>query len=231
MPGARGLLDEARRADGGPGRQPLPGDHAGRPGGDQDDRRSRRRSSACGGSCRHDRRRLSPNMGGDGNRGPSTAPRDGYPERRPSGAGREQRLDHPQVGDRVRRLDRQRRPVEDRVGEPVGLAGIGVGRLERQRLGRGRDRRVPAGGDVDPRRAVGRDVERDLDRDPSLGAVDVDPLVGLGPRRAGEGRDPVVELEDRRWSGRRPRWPGRAGSPPGRGRGSAPNSIRDRFTE
>jgi hypothetical protein len=46
------------------------------------------------------------------------------------------------------------------------------------------------------RRPVRRDVERDPDRDPALGPVDVDPLVGLGPNRAGERRLAGLELEE-----------------------------------
>ena len=44
---------------------------------------------------------------------------------------------------------------------------VGIGRLEGQRLGRRRDGRVAAGRHVDLRRPVGRDVERDVDRDPA----------------------------------------------------------------
>ena len=80
------------------------------------------------------------------------------------------------------------------------------------------------------RRPVGRDVERDLDRQPPVRAVDVDALVGLHPGRAGERGDAVVELEDRAGqdvhAGRRIADDRRLTD-----RGSASNSIRDRLTE
>ena len=88
------------------------------------------------------------------------------------------------------------RPSSTAAAKRSASHGVRVGRVERQRLGRGGDRRVAAGRDEDLGRAVGRDVERDLDRDPAVRAVDVDPLVGLGPRRAGERRDARRELED-----------------------------------
>ena len=81
-----------------------------------------------------------------------------------------------------------------RTGRPSSNVSVSVA---------GRDRRIAAGGHEDPRRPVGRDVERDLDRDPALGAVDVDALVGLGPRRAGERRDARRRTRGSRWSARR----------------------------
>ena len=116
------------------------------------------------------------------------------------------------------------------VGEAIRLARVRIGDVEGQRLGRGCDRRVAARGHEDPGRAVGRDVERDLDGDPALGAVDVDPLVRLRARGAGERRDPGVEARGSALV---------TVSTPSTGSrvmaawtrvGSAPNSIRDRFT-
>ena len=145
-------------------------------------------------------------------------------------AGGEDRLDHAHVRHRVLRLDGQRHAIEDGVREPIGLTCVGVGRVERQRLGGGRDRRIAAGDDEDPRRPVGRDVERDLDRDPALGAVDVDPLVRLRAGRAGECGDTTLEVEDRA----RHRVDAEAGSRVIEACtrvGSEAKSIRDRLTE
>ena len=92
---------------------------------------------------------------------------------------------------------RQGRAVEDRRGEGVGLDAVRIRRVERQPLDARRDRRLAAVGQVDVGRAVRRDVERDADGDVPVRAVDVDALVRLGPRGAGERRDaPAVELEE-----------------------------------
>ena len=86
--------------------------------------------------------------------------------------------------------------------------------LDAVRIGRWRTSRISMAGatggsppavDEDPRRPVGRDVERDLDLDPAGRAVDVDPLIGLDPRRAGERGDAAREAQERRSSGRRRR--------------------------
>ena len=125
------------------------GDRAGRPGGDQDDGDAERRSSACGGSCRHDRRRLSPNMGGDGNRGPPTAPRTG--PGRPGDAVRPRPRTAPRSPAGWRRRPRAGPAAGRRRGSPSANRsashGVRVGRLERQRLGRRArraDRRRPS---------------------------------------------------------------------------------------
>ena len=58
-----------------------------------------------------------------------------------------------------------RRPGSRR--RTLGLDRVGVGRLERQHLVAGATGGSPPGRDVDVRRPVGRDVERDVDRDPA----------------------------------------------------------------
>ena len=59
----------------------------------------------------------------------------------------------------------------------------------------GRDRRVAARRPHDARRAVGRDVERDLHQQPARRADQVDPLVVLELRRARERRLAAAEVE------------------------------------
>ena len=206
MPGGRGLLDEARR-DGAskPPSSRGPGDHAAAPTATSDDH-------DADGDQRV--RRLMPSRPATSQSGHG---RRWYPRSRRRRADRRRRVGAAAVrrpaansASMTRRLATASSgstgsgaPSSTAVGEASASHGVRVGRVEGQGLGRGRDRRVAAGGHEHPRRAVGRDVERDLDRDPALRPVDVDPLVGLGPRRAGEGRDARRRTRGRRWSGRR----------------------------
>ena len=132
----------------------------------------------------------------------------------------DERLDDPQVRDRIGRWHRRGPPLEHGGGEGVRLDRVGVRDVEGDRLGERGDRRIAAGGDEDARRAVRRDVERDLDRDPPGRAVDVDALVVLGARRAGEAREAGPEAEDpaRDDVGARRADRARSRPPPGRAR-------------
>ena len=72
---------------------------------------------------------------------------------------------------------------------------VRVGRRHLDDLEVGRDRRVAARRQDDARRTVGRDVERDLDQQPTGRADEVDALVVLDLRRARERRLAAAEVE------------------------------------
>ena len=112
------------------------------------------------------------------------------------------------TGQRERRRGRRRR--RPRPGAPYMLAG-----------GKGSTSDGSKGGlaatavEEHPGGPVAGDVERDLQGDPALAAVDHHPLVGLGPDGDAERGQAIAELEHPRHQRCPPRRPGRAAPPPG----------------
>ena len=140
----------------------------------------------------------------------------------PARARREQLLDHAQVRDGIRGSHRRGDPPRIAAANAPPRRAYGSAGAKLDRLRRRRDRRVAPRRDEEHASAVGRDVERDLDRDPALRAVDVDALVRLARVEQVKVAIPSANSQDRRSSARPRRSPDRGRSLPDTRRGSDP---------
>jgi hypothetical protein len=120
----------------------------------------------------------------------------------------EERVEHRHVADRVLERHRHRAGAAHRLGEPVGLQRVLVDAGEVEHLGRAARRAArPAVVHDDPRRALARGAERQLDLDAPGGAEDVHALVvrelaaarerGLAVGEAEQPRREAVDAERR----------------------------------
>ena len=175
-------------------------------------------------------------MGGDGSGAPAGDAAGGTPPGARSTAAVQppaanSALDDPQVGDRVlrrRRAPARRRGRRRRTPRPRTAYGSAVSNVSVSVAG-ATGGSPPAVTKIRVGRSGGMLNGISIEIRPSV-AVDVHALVGLGPRRAGERRDPVLELEDAAGQDVDARAPGRRRIAARTPSGSAPNSIRDRFT-
>ena len=116
-------------------------------------------------------------------------------------------LHHTHVGDRIGQRSGNRRPLQNRLGEGIGLERVLIADVEPDLFGFAK---IAAALQPNPAGAIGRGVERDFDLDPAGRAENVYALVGGDLRAAGKGGCCRRRIPLRPTSAGRRELPGRA---------------------